>query len=115
MALSTCLLAQTVVDREEPPSWNESGGGEAKVGRQLSSVQVHDLRSLLEQFGEVFKTLPGHTTITEHQIVTGEERPVRLAPYRIPHAVRESVQRELQEMLEHGIIGTHPATRPLHL
>ena len=106
-AAFSVFLAQTVVeemDREEPPSWNESGRGEAKVGRQLSSVQVHDLRSLLEQFGEVFKTLPGHTTITEHQIVTGKARPVRLAPYRIPHAVRESVRRELQEMLEHGII-----------
>ena len=35
-------LQQREMDCEEPPSWNESGGGETKVGRQLSSVQVQE-------------------------------------------------------------------------
>ena len=29
---------------------------------------------------------------------------MRLAPYRIPHALRQDVRRELEEMLDHGII-----------
>ena len=52
----------------------------------------------------MFQSLPGETTVTEHRIVTGEARPVRLAPYRIPHALRQDVRRELEEMLDHGII-----------
>lgn len=42
--------------------------------------------------------------MTEHKIDTGSTRPVRLPPYQFPHAYREDVQQELQEMLEQEII-----------
>ena len=80
------------------------GGGSTKVGDQLSSEQLQELSLLLTRFEGVFQTLPGHTTLTEHKIVTGEAIPVRLPPYRIPHALRENVREELKEMLDHGVI-----------
>ena len=40
----------------------------------------------------------------EHHIGTGLDQPVRLPPYRLPHAYREAVKKELQEMLSSGII-----------
>ena len=43
-------------------------------------------------------------TVIVHRIVTGEASPVRLPPYRIPHALRDSVQQELEEILDHGIV-----------
>lgn len=54
----------------------------------------------------MFQTLPGHATLTEHRIVTNNAHPVRLPPYCIPHAYREDVKHELEEMLECGIIST---------
>ena len=51
--------------------------------------------------------------MTEHKIDTGSARPVRLPPYRLPHAYREDVQQELQEMLEQGII--EPVNGPFGL
>ena len=42
--------------------------------------------------------------ITEHRIETGDARPIRLPPYRLPHAHRDSVMKELREMEEEGLI-----------
>ena len=42
--------------------------------------------------------------MTEHHIETGLAQPVRLPPYRPPHAYRDAVKKELQEMLSSGII-----------
>lgn len=105
--MATVLLAQRAVeemDREEIPSWNETGEGLPKIGSQLSADQSQELEGLLLHFRSVFQSLPGHTTATEHRIVTRDVQPVRLAPYRILHALREDVRQELEEMLDHGII-----------
>ena len=40
----------------------------------------------------------------EHGIDTGTANPIRLPPYRLPHAYRETVQKELKEMMESGTI-----------
>ena len=47
---------------------------------------------------------PGPTDVAEHTVDTGTARPVKLPPYRLPHAHRETVQREIDETLESGII-----------
>lgn len=73
------------------------------MGKQLSAEQAAELESLLGEFEGVFPTFPGHTTLTEHQIVTDNAHPVRLAPYRIPHAYREDVKQELKEVLDAGV------------
>ena len=49
----------------------------------------------------MLKDKPGRTTIVEHTINTDMANPVRLPPYRVPHAMVES---ELKEMLDNGII-----------
>ena len=105
--MSTVFLAQRAaeeMDQKEVPAWNETDDGQPAVGSQLSADQTRELESLLTRFRSIFQSLPGHTTVTEHRIVTGEASPVRLVLYRIPHALRENVHQELKEMLEHGII-----------
>ena len=49
----------------------------------------------------MFQDRPGYTTLTEHHILTEHTTPVRLPPYRIPHAFKEEVHKE---MLACGII-----------
>ena len=82
------------------PVCNKAPEGEATVGERLTSAQQKELKKLLSQFAVVMKNKPGRTTITEHHIETGLANPVRLPPYRLPHAFRETVQ----EMMETGII-----------
>ena len=88
-----------------------------QTGRPLSSRAVRSiLRDLLQQkqkkeldalrteFGDVMSDLPGKTELVEHRIETGDAKPVRLPPYRLPHAYRDIVKKELEEMEKYGII-----------
>ena len=59
---------------------------------------------MLEDYADVMKNTPGRTKAAEHHIRTGEACPVRLPPYRLPHAYRETVKQEIQEMLDQGLI-----------
>ena len=46
----------------------------------------------------------GRTSLVEHFIDTGNASPIRRPPYCVPHAYRDSVKAELDQMLESGII-----------
>ena len=59
---------------------------------------------MLKEFNDVLRNEPGRTALVEHHIATGTATPIRLPPYHLLHAYRESVQKELREMLESGII-----------
>ena len=75
-----------------------------KEGEQLSEEQRRQLRLLVEEFSGVFQNTPGSSEILEHRIPTGTSNPVRLPPYRVPYAHRETLRQELKEMLERKII-----------
>ena len=57
---------------------------------------------MLDEFADVMQNKPGRTALMEHSTDT------RTANYlhggTLPHAYRETVQSELKEMLESGII-----------
>ena len=74
------------------------------TGAHLSETQTADITSLLETFTSVLNEKPGRTSVTEHRIITDQAQPVRLPPYRIPHAYRDTVRQELMEMEQAGII-----------
>ena len=69
------------------PTLNREGG-EATIGEQLTSAQRGEIKALLESFADVLQATPGYTHLCEHQIETGDARPVRLPPYQLPHAYR---------------------------
>lgn len=52
----------------------------------------------------VQQCLAGHTSLVEHRIESRTATPVKLPPYRILYAYRDSVDKELQEILDTGII-----------
>ena len=94
-------------DGEDVPVWNGEASTAASnpvFGEQLTSEQQHELQGLLKEYADVMQNQPGRTDIAEHTIGTEAARPVKLPPYRLPHAHRETVQREIEEMLETGII-----------
>ena len=78
--------------------------GEPVYGDSLSPAQYADLRTLWNRFPTTLNSDPGRTGITEHRINTGAAKPVRLPPYRIPHAYRDIVCEELRQMEKAGII-----------
>jgi hypothetical protein len=61
----------------------------------LTEVQRKELDQLLEEFDGVTRGKNGQTHVAEHSI-NCDARPIRQAPYRIPHAYREEVMKELK-------------------
>ena len=83
--------------------WKEDPTEQAQptIGEQLSSRQKVEIAQLLEEFSDFFREGPGKTV---HDVDTGSAHPIRLPPYRLPHAYREAVHEELEEMLADGLI-----------
>jgi hypothetical protein len=44
------------------------------------------------------------TYVIEHKMAVGDARPIRRHPYRTPYALREEMQKQVQEMLKKGVI-----------
>ena len=44
------------------------------------------------------------TTFGEHEIWTGDAKPVKRQQYRCPYALREEMRRQLDEMTDRGVI-----------
>ena len=70
----------------------------------LTSEEKISLCQLLNKFESLFSTTPRRIKGYLHRINVSDDRPFALKSYPIPFAYRESVQKKIDEMLEHGII-----------
>ena len=91
---------------DEIPTWDEGSvpKEEPVLGDQLNARQQREIQELLSEYPHVARDSPGRTTLTEHRIHTGLFPPTRQPPYRLAHAHRDMVEKELQEMQRCGII-----------
>ena len=91
-------------EESEVPLWNDITKEEPKTGKHLTEAQQQELKVLLKKNSDLFSNSPGRTTLAEHHIETGDAYPVKLPPYRVPHAYRDSLEKELKEMEKAGLI-----------
>ena len=90
------------------------------AGREMQPWQQEEVQNLLIENKESFsddKGTLGHTTLVKHDISTGDHRPVKQAPRRIPIHHRPAVDEAVADMLEKGIIeeSTSPWASPIVL
>ena len=98
-----CLAAKETEEGEEIQLWKDDTG-EPKINERLTPKQRGQLNVLRAEFTDVMSDLPGKAELVEHRIETGDAKPVRLLPYCLPHAYRDIVKKELEEMEKYGII-----------
>lgn len=64
------------------------------------------MRPALLDYEDLFKkTEDGmipHTDLGYHEIDTGDARPVKRNPYRIPYALRDELRNQVEEMVKTG-------------
>ena len=91
---------------EDFPSWQPTrdAPGVPRFGKELTTSQQANLNDLIKEFRDVFSTKPGKTNMIEHHIQTGDAKPIKLPPYRVPQALQAMVKQEIKDMLDLGII-----------
>ena len=83
---------------------------------KLDHVAAHQrrlLRQLLEKYSEIFSvgdTDLGRTSVVQMKLDTGDHPPVKQKPYKTPFAEWPMVERQLDDMLEAGVIS--PSNSP---
>ena len=76
-------------------------------GTDLDPYEKLQLESLVEEFSDLFAMSSselGRTSLVEHQINTGDHKPIKQLPRRVPHFLKEEVSHHMQEMLDNGVI-----------
>ena len=82
-------------------------------GNAISEKEEDQLRALISQYGDIFAVNPRKPTPVRnmtHHIITDKAQPVRMKPYRIPHAWNKEVSDQVQQMLDNKII--RPSSSP---
>ena len=75
----------------------------------LDESQKDELRKLLIKYSHCFSSFSqdsGMTDLTEQKIDTGNSYRIKQAPRRIPLDTMAKVEKEMQDMLEKGVIET---------
>ncbi|CAI5669469.1 unnamed protein product [Oreochromis niloticus] len=79
----------------------------------LQADQQWQLREILDLFADIFAAKDEdcmQTSLVQHDIDTGDARPIRLRPRRLPLAKRAAAEQKIREMAEAGII--EPSNSP---
>lgn len=76
------------------------------VPSRLPPQQHNEFQSLIRTFHKLFdnKGLPSTTPTMQHEIKVTEHQPFRLQPYRYSLEKRIDLAKQIQEMLEDGVI-----------
>ena len=74
------------------------------ISPDLNFIQQEELAKLVRQFDNVFTDRPGKTNLVEHDIRLTDDTPVRQSMYPTPFALRETIEKEVRELLEMGLI-----------
>jgi hypothetical protein len=104
-------IVQRAVDNEENRGDGSKQKFEEYLQEKLAHLQGQDRRILepvLQKHCHLFygigSTDIGCTSRVQHVIETGDARPIKKNPYRIPHTLKPLVDEQIDEMLEKGII-----------
>ena len=93
-----------------PAFGHEETWEDVVISDDLTESQRRQVKELLHEFSDIFSGEPNLTSVATHKIDTGDSPPIRSSPYRIPQKLEEEVNKEIEKMLEMGII--RPSTSP---
>ncbi|CAM4476055.1 unnamed protein product [Lepidochelys olivacea] len=108
--LKVCqFTAQGGDDAEWPEGVNYEGkcaGGveEVNLSMTLGRMQRQQIQELCTSYAPTFSATPGLTERAYHSIDTGNAHPIRVHPYRVSPQAKTAIEREIQDMLQMGVI-----------
>ena len=74
------------------------------TGDNLTDEQRAEFIDLVSQFQSLFTEAPGTTSLAQHHIKLTSDQPVRSSPHPVPYSLRESLKRDITDMMTMGVI-----------
>ena len=74
------------------------------TGPNLTDEQRTEFTDLAKQFTNLFTEAPGTTDLVQHHIKLTSDEPVRSRPYPVPYSMRESLRKDITDMIKMRII-----------
>ncbi len=77
------------------------------ISEDITTREREELVAAIYEYRDVFSSAPedmGQTDLVTHTIDTGEHRPIRLTPRRLPIAKQDVEKAEVKNMLDRGVI-----------
>ena len=74
------------------------------VSSDLTEEQQSDVNKILSTFSEVFTDVPKQTQVIECDLHLTTDDPIRSKPYPVPQAVRDTMKKEINDLLSLGTI-----------
>ena len=73
-------------------------------GSNLTDEQRSEFMDLANQFSSLFTEAPGTTDLAQHHIKLTSDEPVRSRPYPVPYSMRESLKKDIADMIKMRVI-----------
>ncbi|CAM5137510.1 unnamed protein product [Natator depressus] len=70
----------------------------------LGRMQRQQIQELCTSYAPTFSATPGLTERAYHSIDTGNAHPIRSQPYQVSPQAKTAIEREIQDMLQMGVI-----------
>ena len=105
--LDAVTVVQTPSEKKEKVSEEFINDLVSKVDENISGQDKDQLTRLITEYQDVFSHSEydlGRTGLVKHEIVTGDARPIRQALRPQPRNKQEEIDRQLLQMIDHGII-----------
>ncbi|CAM4425854.1 unnamed protein product [Lepidochelys kempii] len=80
------------------------GVEEVNLSMTLGRMQRQQIQELCTSYAPTFSATPGLTERAYHSIDTGNAHPIRVHPYRVSPQAKTAIEREIQDMLQMGVI-----------
>ena len=103
-----------VVTNEEllhlPPLESKETYKDVNISKERNTSQTQEANTICGDFQDVLTDIPNTTNLGEHSMQLTDDIPVYEKPYPIPHALKDAVKKEIDNMLDLGII--RPSNSP---
>ena len=77
---------------------------DVKTGPGLNDTERAEFLDLAQEFSSLFTEAPGTTNLVQHHINLTSSEPVRSKPYPVPYSMRESLKKDIDDMMRMGVI-----------
>ncbi|CAM4602432.1 unnamed protein product [Caretta caretta] len=94
---------------------SDGGMEEVNLSMTLGRMQRQQIKELCASFTPMYSATPGRIEQAYHPIDTGNDCPIGAQPYRVAPQAKTAIEREIQDMLQMGVIRPSESASPVVL